>query len=62
MEYLKEQYNTMTKKPIQKIKSSISFKNRENTREQKTQKSREVLKNLQDRDTKSIIRNLKEEL
>jgi hypothetical protein len=62
MEYLQEQYNTMTKKPIQKIKSSISFKNRENTREQKTQKSREVLKNLQDRDTKSIIRNLKEEL
>ena len=52
----------MTKKPIQKIKSSISFKNSENTREQKTQKSREVLKNLQDRDTKSIIRNLKEEL
>ena len=62
MEYLQEQYNTMTKKPIQKIKSSISFKNRENTREQKTQKSREVLKNLQDRDTKSIIRNLKEQL
>jgi len=62
MEYLQEQYNTMTKKPVQNIKSSISFKKRENTREQRFQKSLEVLKNLKDRDTKSIIRNLKEEL
>jgi len=62
MEYLKEQYNNMTNKPVQKTKSSISFRRRENIREQRTLKSREFLKNLKERETKSVIRNLKEEL
>jgi len=62
MEYLKEQYNYMTNKPVQKTKSSISLRRRENIREQRTLKSREVLKKLKERETKSVIRNLKEEL